>query len=337
MFTSIEKQSRFHEGTDRIKIMTGFELIDLMERSGRRPHVIGTTENGIIAGLDLEGRLFAVMNGDVLNRVTPSAILEHSSKETFLNSGGDILWPAPEGNCFGYQYSTGNWCVASSITTARWELVSSDQNEAVIRAEIDLINNNQLGIPCEFERHVKVNFVNNVLIQEVKELIRYTGSKVLTNNEFRLVPWSICQLNSQDGEKITIPPPAETDIWDWDLYGSSKKNRGMRDGEYVIDTNTKNRFQLGLSENILWIDYSNKNLSVRRYKGVVADGQPYIDISDISPKGMPSNRGVNLSIYYDPSGIVELEVCGGCPPTLSPGDETSVSIITEYKPIITSE
>ena len=81
--------------------MTGEELLDLMHKSHRRVHVIGTAEDGIIAGLDLEGRLFAVIGGRVLNRVVPSSILNRSNKEVYLNPGGDALWPAPEGTCFG--------------------------------------------------------------------------------------------------------------------------------------------------------------------------------------------------------------------------------------------
>jgi hypothetical protein len=49
--------------------MTGNQLIDLMLQSHRRVHVTGTPENGVIAALDLEGRLFTVVDGRVLNRV----------------------------------------------------------------------------------------------------------------------------------------------------------------------------------------------------------------------------------------------------------------------------
>ena len=57
--------------------MTGSDLINLMSQSQRRVHVIGTPQNGIIAALDLEGRLFAVLNNKVLNRVVSSAVTEY--------------------------------------------------------------------------------------------------------------------------------------------------------------------------------------------------------------------------------------------------------------------
>ena len=101
--------------------MTGNQLIDLMLQSHRRVHVTGTPENGIIVALDLEGRLFTVVNNRVLNRVVPSAILNRSNRDVYHNPGGDALWPAPEGNCYGYEYGTGKWRVPPSVTGAVWE------------------------------------------------------------------------------------------------------------------------------------------------------------------------------------------------------------------------
>jgi hypothetical protein len=155
--------------------MTGNDLIDLMHQSHRRVDVTGTPDNGIIAALDLEGRLFAVANGRVLNRVVPSAILNRSNRNVYLNPGGDALWPAPEGTCYGYEYSTGKWRVPPSITGAVWEVAEQSERKSVIRAEIDLVNNRQLVIPCEFERHIEIEQSGNSLIQNVTEIIRYIG------------------------------------------------------------------------------------------------------------------------------------------------------------------
>ena len=65
--------------------MTGNQLIDLMLQSHRRVHVTGTPENGVIAALDLEGRLFTVVNGRVLNRVVESAIANRSNRNAYHN------------------------------------------------------------------------------------------------------------------------------------------------------------------------------------------------------------------------------------------------------------
>jgi hypothetical protein len=309
--------------------MTGNDLIDLMHKSHRRVHITGTPENGIIAALDLEGRLFTVVNGRVLNRVVPSAILNRSNRNGYLNPGGDTLWPAPEGSCFGYEYGTGKWRVPPAITGAVWEVAEQSENKSVIKAEIDLVNNRQIGIPCEFERHIEIEQNGKSLVQNVTEIIRYIGDRTLDKGEFSLAPWSLCQFDSGQGCKVIMPPPSEDDIRD--MYDSSLSQRGMSDDKYVVDTKTDFRFQLGLGENVPWIEYITGNdFRVKRYAGTLPAGHKYIDIADYPPEQFPSDEGVKLSIYCDPSGFMEIEACGGCPDILSPGTELSVKIITEY-------
>jgi len=300
-----------------------------MLQSHRRVNVTGTPENGVIAALDMEGRLFTVVNGTVLNRVVQSAILNRSNRNAYLNPGGDALWPAPEGTCYGYEYGSGQWRVPPAITGAVWEVVEQFENKTVIKAEIDLINNRQLGIPCEFERHIEIEQRGKTLVQNVTEIIRYIGFKTLDKGEFSLAPWSLCQFDSGEGCKVIIASPLEEDIRD--MYESSLSHRGMSDDKYVVNTKTDFRFQLGLMENVPWIEFiSSNDFRVKRYAGNLPLGQRYIDIADAPSEQFPSDSGVKLSIYCDPSGFMEIEACGGCPDTLFPGTELSVKITTEY-------
>lgn len=309
--------------------MTGQELIDLLLQSHRRVQVTGTAENGVIAALDLEGRLFTVVNGRVLNRVVPSAIQNRSNRFAYLNPGGDALWPAPEGTCFGYEYGSGQWRVPPSITGAVWELAQQSENKAVIKAEIDLVNNRQHGIPCEFERHIEIDRRGESLIQHVTEIIRYIGYRTLDKGEFSLAPWSLCQFDSGQECKVIMPPPAAEDIRD--MYDSSLSHRGISGDKYVVNTQTDFRFQLELSENVPWIEFiCGNDFRVKRYVGILPPGQRHIDIADVSPEQFPSDFGVKLSVYCDPSGFMEMEACGGCPDTLFPGTELSVKVTTEY-------
>jgi hypothetical protein len=309
--------------------MTGNDLISLMHKSHRRVNITGTAENGIIAGLDLEGRLFTVVNDRVLNRVVPSAIVNRTNKNAYLNPGGDALWPAPEGTCFGYEYAAGKWRVPPAITGAVWEVSEQSENHTFIKAEIDLVNNRQLGIPCEFERHIVIECNDRSLIQIVREVIRYIGERTLNNDEFRLAPWSLCQFDSDGSCRVIMPKPSEADIRD--LYESSLSKRRPLDNKYIVDTKTDFRFQLGLGENVSWIEYMvGDDFRVKRHSGSLPRGQRYIDISDLPPDQFPSDSGVKLSIYCDPSGFMEIEACGGCPDVLSPGTELSVSVTTEY-------
>jgi hypothetical protein len=309
--------------------MYGQELINIMLQSHRRVHIIGTPENGIIVALDLEGRLFEVLNGRVLNRVVPESIVKRTNNTLYLNPGGDALWPAPEGNCYGYEYNTGKWRVPPSITGAVWEVTGQFENMADVRAEIDLVNNRQVGIPCEFKRHIKMEHRNNTLIQYVNEIIRYIGTRTLKKNEFSLAPWSLCQFTSGEKCKVIMPYTSKEDIRD--MYDSSLSKRWQSGDQYIVNTQTDFRFQLGLSKNVPWIEFiSDNDIRVKRYTGILPRGQKYIDISDIPPDQLPSDFGDKLSIYCDPSGFMEMEACGGCPDILLPGAELSVDIITEY-------
>lgn len=309
--------------------MSGIELTELLNKSYRRWHLTGDMENGVIAALDLEGRLFTILNGQVVNRVLPSAIEKRSNKNAYQNPGGDALWPAPEGTTLGYEYPTGNWRVPPSITGAVWETICAEGNKTVLRAEIDLINNQQTGLPCEFERHVKIEADRHVFRQNVTELIRYVGKKTIDNGEFMLAPWSLCQFDSGEGDKVVIPVSDEENVWD--LYTSSEQQRFFEDGRLTVKTKTDRRFQLGLSEKVDWIKYlPGEKFRVKRRVLSAASEHRYIDIADVSPDKTPSPRGVKLSVYCDPSGFMEIEGCGRCPDILTPGTEMSVDILTEY-------
>ncbi len=60
--------------------MTGQELLEILSKACCRYHITGNQENGVIAALDLEGRLFTVVNNKIISRVVPSAILNQSNK-----------------------------------------------------------------------------------------------------------------------------------------------------------------------------------------------------------------------------------------------------------------
>ncbi len=309
--------------------MTGEQFIDLMTKNCRRTYLIGSLENGLIAGLDLEGRLFAVHDNQVLNRVVVSAVEGRCNMTAFLNPGGDTLWPAPEGTCFGYEYGTGSWRVPPAITGAVWEIAEQDAGACTMRAEIDLINNRGLGLPCLFQRAIAVEPTSAGFVQKVVETIKYLGTQVIPEGQFILAPWSLCQFDSGPGSEIRFPWPANGDLWD--LYASSEKQR-RREGSFcVVDPSTPERFQLGLGASVPWIEYRFQNrFKVKRSVRDLADEPNLIDIADADPKELPSEVGTNLSCYCDPSGFMEIEGCGSSLRKLTPGSSISACISTEY-------
>ena len=136
--------------------MTPAEVISLFKDAGRRTVFIGTEKAGCIVALDQEGRLFYVHNGEVISRVNDAAIKGITNRSGYLNPGGDGLWPAPEGTCFGYEYATGNWRVPPSLTNARFMVLEQSANSVTIEAEIDLANASMKAIPTIFRRTISV-------------------------------------------------------------------------------------------------------------------------------------------------------------------------------------
>ena len=276
--------------------MTGFELVELFQRGARRFHVVGNLGNGVVAGLDLEGRLFAILNGEVVSKVNPEAILGEADSDTYQNPGGDGLWPAPEGTVFGYEYASGKWRVPPGVTGAQYKVAEKGEGYAKIRAEVDLINNRGLGIPTVFERAVRVSSdIGGGLTVRVMESIQYIGCTVLQKGQFSLAPWTLCQFDSGLKTEVTFNDVPASSFWD--LYALSRDKQYRQDG--VWHTRTEG-------------------------------GQEYIDIIDAPPDQMPSARGIRFSVYCDPGLFMEIEACGGCPETLIPECIMRVEVKTEY-------
>jgi hypothetical protein len=311
--------------------MNGNELIELFKKGGKRCHVIGTAENGVIAGLDLEGRLYTVMDGMVVNRVNPAAVLGITTRAGYLNPGGDGLWPAPEGTCLGYQYGTGNWRVSPGLAGARFLVMEQTANRARIEAEIDLVNASGTGIPAIFSRDVSVAADNNCLTVKVNESIQYIGAKALNREECLLAPWTLCQFDCGPGCEVVFPATVKTDVWD--LYDPSDDCRCVKDGMVHTRTDSTRRYQIGIGEAVPWIELilPDKKLKIKRSALTLPEKMSYIDIADVSPATRPSDKETRYSVYSDMNGFMEIEAVGGCPPVLSPGVVLSIEVTTEYR------
>ncbi len=310
--------------------MKASRLLALFAGSGRRTHLIGDSGQGVIAGLDLEGRLYAVHNGQVVNRVNPLAVSGDSALDRYHNPGGDVLWPAPEGTSLGYCYATGNWRVPSGIRHGRFRVVGRWPGGARIQSEIDLINSCGLGFPFLFERDIRLLPGRHELEVMVTESIRYLGVKELARSSFLLAPWSLCQFDCGPGCEVVFPAGQE-DVWDLYEPGAPER-RYWQEGLCHAVTDGTCRYQLGLGARVPWIEYRDpsRRLRVIRQAESLAAGQEYLDIRDAGAGQAPSGQGVRYSIYSDANGFMEIEAAGGCPEVLEPGIKLSHRISTRY-------
>jgi hypothetical protein len=312
--------------------MTGKELLTAFCAADKRTHLVGSTENGVIIALDMEGRLFVVLNGKISNRVNVAAVGGQSTMSNYLNPGGDALWPAPEGTSVGYQYAAGMWRPSPSLRCARFLVINRKEKGAVVEAEVDLINNKGIGIPTIFKRSVSIAHADNSIAVKTTESIRYIGAQTLKRSDARLAPWSLCQFDSGKGCKVVFPYKSASSVWD--LYDEPSDSQRTWNGRSCYTaTDGSMRYQIAIDKEVPWIEYHDprKGLKVRRSSPLISANSEYIDIRDASPSTKPTRKGVRYSVYSDVSNFMEIESAGGCPPVIAPGTELTLSVLTRYQ------
>ena len=307
-------------------------VFNICQDNDRRPIVIADGNSAVVAALGMEGRLFYAHNGEMASLFRPEAAENISNQRNgFFNPGGDGLWPAPEGTCFGYEYSTGSWRVPASLSNAQYEVIALESDYFEIAEDIDLVNNQLLGIPCRFTRKCKVHEeADNTTVIEQFDAIEYIGSRELDRSEFLLAPWSLSQFFVDDKTIArfgSIPGTVR------DLYAPSQELLTVKGEvtEMVHDKN--NRIQLALPEECRFVELlcPEKNLCITRTSAPLSEGLEAVDIADAPVDTVPAGA-VRFSIYNDPSGFMELEVAGGCvKEKLTPGTVLGVNICNKIK------
>ena len=307
------------------------QIADVCADNGRRTIAVSSGNSVLLAALDLEGRLFFSHNGTTASLFRKEAAENTSSlKNGYFNPGGDTLWPAPEGTCFGYCYASGVWMVPSALTSARYDVIAQSANAFEIAADIQLINNRQLGIPCRFIRKAQIDQLPDGSTRiEQFDAIEYTGTKVLSREDFMLAPWSLSQFSVTPDARASFGNPG---VPVRDLYMPSG-NLCTKEGETVfMRPDPGRRIQIALPEKSSFVRLflPDKKMEITRTSAPLAPGIESADIADAPTDALPE-KDVRYSIYNDPSGFMELEVAGGCKYSLEPGTVLGMNIINTIK------
>ena len=311
--------------------MKATRILKAFARAGKQVQFVGDLDAGVIIALDMEGRLFAVLDGEVLNRVNLNAIAEESTQKMYLNPGGDGLWPAPEGTSRGYQYSTGAWRVTPGLRAARYQVTKAGKRRAEVLAEVDLINAQGRGIPTLFKRQITLTPGRRSITLRTVESITYIGHAPLRRTDCLLAPWTLCQFDSGPECEVVFPCARKAAVWD--LYDDpSDAQREWRGRLCRTATNGSQRYQIAIGVEVPWIEFrdARRGLVVRRRAGRLPAGQSYIDIRDAVPGVAPARKGVRYSVYGDTTNFMEIEAVGGCPAVIRPNVEMSIEVTTRF-------
>lgn len=310
--------------------MKASRFLKLAQKAGKRVHLVGDYNAGALVALDIEARWFAVLNGEIVNRVNPEAIEGQSTREKYLNPGGDGLWPAPEGTTLGYQYATGTWRVPPGLIAARFRTTGIAQQTATVVAEVDLVNDHGLGVPTVFSRSIAVAPNRKGMTLRVTDSITYVGRDVLRRKDCLLAPWSLCQFDCGPGCEAVFPCTDKSAVWD--LYEPSEDQQQWDKRFCHTRTDGSQRYQIAMDSSVPWFEFRDprRGLKVRRRSLPLPSGQSYVDIRDAAPNVPPGKKGVRYSVYDDPTCFMEMEAVGGCPATIAPNTEMKVVIATQF-------
>jgi hypothetical protein len=311
--------------------MQATRILKAFARAGRQVQLVGDLDAGAIIALDLEGRLFTVLEGEVLNRVNLDAIAGESTQKMYLNPGGDGLWPAPEGTSLGYQYSTGAWRVTPGLRAARYQVTQAAKRSAEVTAEVDLINAQYRGLPTLFKRQITATPGRRSVTVRTVESITYIGRAPLRRMACLLAPWTLAQFDSGPGCEVVFACTRKAEVWD--LYDDpSDVQREWRGPLCRTATNGSQRYQIAIGAQVPWIEFRDprRGLVVRREAGPLPAGQSYIDIRDAAPEASPTRKGVRYSVYSDTANFMEIEAVGGCPAVIRPNVELSIEVNTRF-------
>ena len=313
--------------------MKAAELRQLFRDGGKRFAVVGDEERGAIVGLDLEARIFALRDGEVVNRVNPDAVTGRSDRQGYFNPGGDGLWPAPEGTSLGYEYATGAWEVPSGLVSARFFVEDSGPASLAVGGEVALVNNSGLGIPCRFRRRIAVDGDDDAMKLTVVESIVYRGIRPLSAREAALAPWSLCQFDVKAGDEARFRLPKGGTLRDFYEPSDDVVRRG-EDGSVTAPA-VPRRYQIAAGEEVaeLTLFLASQRLKIRRIASPALPGTRRIDIADSDPAKPPLAAGVRYSVYNDASGFMEIEAAGAVPDVLEPGIELSMTVTNEISPL----
>jgi hypothetical protein len=93
---------------------------------------------GCVLCPDMGGRVFAEVCGLSVHRIDLECVARPD--RPFNNYGGGNFWPAPEGGKFGFNYRGNEWYVQACINEQPFEVVSHDDESAVILKRVALVN-----------------------------------------------------------------------------------------------------------------------------------------------------------------------------------------------------
>lgn len=266
------------------------------------------------------GRIFCQMDGELLHRLDAAAMLNPSPTE-YDNLGGNSLWPAPEGGAFAFNYAPDSdaWKVQDGVAKVVPAVEQMDEDSALVRKRMILINKQGKKIDLGYRRIVRVSEKPDALNEYRVDWLNYRTDDIFepfgkySSQDVLLAPWSLEQFPGSDGIVAFGKVQEARDALNLDFYGDPGDRIMWDDNCFIFRLGGEDRHQIGIRvksgpELIGAFDEKRSLLIIRKTEPMEGI---YFNIADNAQASGPFSAADMFSIFNGGGlGFYELETIG---------------------------
>lgn len=272
--------------------------------------------------LDMGGRIFVELCGVSVHRIDLECVAKPD--RPFNNYGGGNFWPAPEGGKFGFNYRGNEWYVQQCINRQPFEILSHDENSAVISKRIVLVNRagtvvesvmkRQLKFPVALPPFLKDRRLRGFISYETVDSFEVLSP--VTPEQALIAAWTLEQFEPSESTISFCPVENPQTAVNFDFYDHPGDRISYFKHGFTYKTDGRRKGQIGVKKQvgapfIAFYDVS-RNLVCTRENRSLGDAL-YFNMADNDQPNGPYSAADNYSIFNsDPDmQAFELEAVGG--------------------------
>ena len=265
---------------------------------------------------DMGGRIFAGLCGMSVHRIDLECVAKPD--RAFNNYGGGNFWPAPEGGKFAFNYCGNEWYVQECINKQPFEVISHDEESALISKKVVL--NNRAGTVVEsiMKRELRVSpalpaFLKGSRLRGSLTYQTTDSFEVLnpvTPDQALIAAWTLEQFEASEFTISICSVENPNTAINFDFYEHPGNRITYFKHGFSYKTDGRCKGQIGIKREaaapfIGFYDASRQLLCIRENRG--SDGY-YFNIADNDqPKG-PYSAADNYSIFNSDPDMQAFEI-----------------------------
>jgi hypothetical protein len=281
------------------------------------------TQDSAICALcpDMGGRIFAEVCGISVHRIDLECVAKPD--RPFNNYGGGNFWPAPEGGKLAFNYRGDEWYVQECINEHPFEVVSHDEESAVISKRVALINRAGTVVESIMQRGLTLlrslpSFLEGRRLRGFLSYQTVDCFEVLnpiTPEQALIAAWTLEQFEASASTISFCPVENPQTAINFDFYDHPGEMISYFNHGFTYKTDGRCKGQIGIKKEaaapfIAFYDPSRQLLCTRENR---SGDSLYFNIADNDQPNGPYSAADNYSIFNsDPDmQAFELELVSG--------------------------